>query len=1245
MKQYTIALSLLLTAQTFAAELNIPQNTLSITGKNTSNILFVFDDSGSMDWHFITQPHYEYCNYFNPDNRSSCSRTQHTDAHYYFSKVSNGRFRTQKYSYLFDHENINGSDKVIDDTETYTQDWRIFDAQFNKIFYNPSVKYIPWKGPCKGNGKSIRSNWECKDANPKKVRAHPKKGHSRYNVKHNITNYYHDNQRFYHKWVVSLDDKSFSGSRPTPDNIITSSNGMVDPWDSHIVFSILNRHKIKAELFITDSGPQQIKMQEAVLTRGKCYDVLGSTEFSQDAIKNPGLLTKQGGEDCRTTSDAIVNYSNWMQYYMRRDYAAKAALSHIIDLFPENLFGISFLNNASGNVKYPINLNVQDYANANNKLLHDFFLHELKYEGTPLVSALNTAGRYYAGELQHTSPITSACQTNNAIVITDGQWQEFQLPRLGDADGDGFGGRGSSLSDVARYYYLKDLAPNILSAAIPPIVDLDSYLPSPRRKSMTTFGVTFGVAGNLQAGSDGWPSPKLGVSDNWGNPGCGFSRTCEAKIDDLWHAAYNSGGGFVKASNVEELRKGLEKTLSSISSNSNASLGGVAASTRLLVDDLLIYQGTFDSTNWSGNVSAYSLTQASGLSSTPTWSAATVLDDTDFTNRVIYSHNGQQGVLFSWPHSLRNPAETDINEAQIQNILSGIEAQKNRFGRQFVDYIKGQQTFEISHQGDFRTRTSKLGDIMYSSPVYIGPPSSQYKDQSYLEFKQAYSVRTPMLAVGANDGMLHIFDAQNGTELLGYVPGYTPLWENLRFLSSPNYEHRFFVDATPTVADYYAHEQNRWRTILTGSLGRGGQAIYALDITNASFPSTTTDASSTVLWEFSDKDDADMGFYLGSPQVVRMANNNWAVIVGNGYNSHIGRHTSGSEDPQQGAGQAALFILYLTKKDNNTLGWEEGNTYIKIPVGEANRNGLSEPFPIDVDEDGKVDYIYAGDLNGDMWRFDVRSTEDGTWQEGATKIFSAANGSGQQPIVQAPVVGPHPFGVSKGVMVYFGTGKYLEPEDLSRTNQPIQAIYGLWDKLDGSSGIIQESALLTQHIEQETSKLRAVTSTAIDWGSQDGWKLPLVTPVYSSDGSVSYINNGEKITSKPILRNGNLIFVATQPPGTSEDSCQVKNGDSWLMEVNASTGGRLNYAVFDVNADNQFDKNDYLTYKVGSDTIEIPHSGIKSDSGEVQSPPLVITSPDNDEEIKISSGSGGLSAELENPGINNLGRQSWQEVY
>ena len=308
------------------------------------------------------------------------------------------------------------------------------------------------------------------------------------------------------------------------------------------------------------------------------------------------------------------------------------------------------------------------------------------------------------------------------------------------------------------------------------------------------------------------------------------------------------------------------------------------------------------------------------------------------------------------------------------------------------------------------------------------------------------------------------------------------VYPQLQSLSSKTYAHQYFVDGSPTAADVFYGSQ--WHTVLVGGLNGGGQGIYALDVTypaaatgvtNVSGWSTfsETNAASLVLWEFTDRDmnstsstntnfDADLGYTYSQPAIGKMANGKWAAIFGNGYNN------TNADGAASTTGNAVLYVVdvqtgQLIKKFDTKKGMASSpNT--------TTPNGLASPAIVDVDGDEIIDYIYAGDLQGNMWKFDVTNTNPSQWDSAyksgsnPVPLFTALMGSTPQPITERPEVGEHPEG---GYLVYFGTGKYIETGDNSGTGQTTQTFYGIWD--NGAAVGNSRSPLLQQQILAEVS--------------------------------------------------------------------------------------------------------------------------------------------------------------------------------
>jgi type IV pilus assembly protein PilY1 len=457
-----------------------------------------------------------------------------------------------------------------------------------------------------------------------------------------------------------------------------------------------------------------------------------------------------------------------------------------------------------------------------------------------------------------------------------------------------------------------------------------------------------------------------------------------------------------------------------------------------------------------------------------------------------------------------------------------------------VDYLRGGSGNEIVNGGPFRTRSgTKLGDIVGSGPVYVGAPNALYNGAlfpGYSDFITNNATRTPVVYVGANDGMLHAFSAADGHELLAYVPEYFLQPDNgnnasrIAALTDPTYKHKFFVDATPMVGDVM--DGTTWRSILLGAYGAGGKGFFALDVTNPA-NLTATNASTISLWEKSGSDntginDTDIGYTFNQPvfspisgQSLQFAliptatGSAWAIIVGNGFGSS--------------AGKAALYFL-------NPI---TGATLTKvITESSSGANGLATPFPVDTDGDGMIDTIWAGDLQGTMWRIRWDNTVSTsptyhTWV--STALYQ---GGATKPITSAPFVAPH-CSIAGAKNVVFGTGEYIQSGDYNTTTQ--QSLYGIIDTLSGSTvalSSLQQQTVTTSAPDANGLITRSYSNNPINFTSQKGWYINLP-------------DTGERSISNPTIAadTGIAVLGSFVPPS----ACMPITGYGNI--VNACTGG------------------------------------------------------------------------------------------
>ncbi|HSW13322.1 MAG TPA: PilC/PilY family type IV pilus protein [Solimonas sp.] len=831
---------------------------------------------------------------------------------------------------------------------------------------------------------------------------------------------------------------------------------------------------------------------------------------------------------------------------------------------------------------------------------------------TPLAETYYEITRYFRGMgsqynsgVSYTSPIQYRCQKNFALVVTDGfPTYDDGLP-TNDPD---------DTADTTR------ALPNWDGRTGSPATTAAMYPLFPRYSD--------GFKG--QSGSEGNEGYTLLLDDvakfgfdtdmrKTGNDASGVSfndpnfpvqrletYTVGLAIDNqmLRDAAEYGNGQAYTARNASELTTALTAALNDIASRTSAAASVATNSTRLTADTA-IYQARFNTGDWSGELLALPVNN-DGSVGTPLWNAAQQIPAEN--SRAIFTFDptaspANRGKVFEF---------NQLNASQQAALdLDALGVDDNR-AQDRVDYLRGDRSDEGTGAGQFRLRNAAtvLGDIVNSDPAFVGDQDFGFsklpgtEGATYAGFLGIKKAREPMIYVGANDGMLHGFRGSDGVELFAYVPN--AIYSKLSKLTAQNYniDHQYFVDGAARPLDAYIGGD--WESVVLGSLAGGGRGVFALNVTD---PSRL--GRDSVMWEFSSANDSDMGFSYPQPTIARMANGRWAAIIANGYNST--------------SGKAVLFVLDL----------ETGNVIARFDTGVGGDNGMSSPIPADIDGDRIADLIYAGDLKGNLWKIDVRDSNPSNWKFGFGTAASpqplfvacADNGcSARQPITARPEVGINPAG---GFIVYFGTGRYFASTDNQSGMGGDNSFYGVFDKHDGTrpsgrSALLQQSVLATVTGtfggRQET--VRITSNTPLDPASHQGWLLDL--PL-----------NDERQVSTPILRGGAIIFTTLIP---NTEICGF-GGDSFLMEIDALSGSRLESTPFDLNRDTAFNSDDQVIYN----GERVPVSGRLSKEGIIKTPAIISAGAF---EIKLASGTtGGIDTTIE-PGRGGVGggRLSWRQM-
>lgn len=929
------------------------------------------------------------------------------------------------------------------------------------------------------------------------------------------------------------------------------------------------------------------------------------------------------------------NFANWYSFYRNRALADQTAAHIVIPQLPSSLqVTWQSLTQATGG-DTPSDFTAQR---------QDDFLKWLRarpYEqdSSPLQDAVTNAEKIANVNPYSDGTNTYTCQANYHLAFTDGIWN---------------GGSGNLLDQVKEPNTAAGDVPPYLPYGERTYDDANQGTPSvsaddPRNDPSTSFHlVNFFVApGTLSAALTNplW-NDDLGTYGNQAfRDGLGnvqwpdSSADDDNKLYDLWQAAIKSRGELISANNqnggaLERLRQRLgewitattkpEVVYSQSGAGSSQSEDAVGAGQGSYYD---VYENRADVTAWSGDLLKNRYVEDNGqtqLASGYPKSAAEELGQVSYNNRKILIGNlsnasatNYSPLPFSYNTFTRTfgftPGASDSRwEAlNLDRDADSATLARDQLAQQRIQYIAGDRSQEEgSGDGKFRKRgkgdrtgqnegtkdkpntvkaESVLGDIINSSPVWVGKEPQQKGDlptiygESYKSFASNINGRDPMVYVGANDGMLHAFDADDLGEKWAFIP--KAVIPNLYKLAGHSYQaaHQNYVDGTVTVAD--AKIGGQWKTVLIGTLGGGGREIFALDITNPE------PGQIKVLWEKTNADAGyeNLGYTFSKPQVALLPGDNegaWSVVVGNGYGNVDPNHPDGTSSDSQTDKTASLLVINLA--DGKVRG-ERIVTGDHVNPNQA--NGLSTPVLTDFDYDGRSDFAYAGDLQGNLWRFSlhqqwsslgtqVRQTVgDLTGDNSSGRLFSIRDvnlGNDDQgnpiypPITAQPSVTAHPS--RAGYLVAFGSGKYFEQKDVlpyhkSGNDNPYYA-YGVWDKhtqladfkkkptvVDDDRNLVEQT-FVDPPTGAQSNRFRSISQNAVDWDQNTGWKIEL---------------KPSEMVISPVQVNGDMLtfstFTPKDPcaPSYDSDDRDYSSKDNeqpgvWTYGVNASSGSQTKKA-------------------------------------------------------------------------------------
>jgi type IV pilus assembly protein PilY1 len=736
---------------------------------------------------------------------------------------------------------------------------------------------------------------------------------------------------------------------------------------------------------------------------------------------------------------------------------------------------------------------------------------------------------------ERSSPIQNYCQKNYMIITTDGGSPDFDAQLIHSPDIQNYintdkdtGKDPSYLNDVTAAAYDMDLRPDITKPDGTPV-----------KTNIITHIVSF-MAGDKA-----------------------FTRDAAAAGGGQYHIA-NSGAELAAA--FDSIQKDFDSS-SEVPTTLNAA--GIALNGASLKANSKIFSVNYTTQEWTGSLFSQNINEQGVIDPAMNWNTKT---DTTInpSSRFMWTFNRTSNNPVSFEVSQWNNLST-MQQNDLKTGLTGNTTAINTQAQARINYLRG------TNNPAFRTRTSLFGDIVHSTPVFVGDAEGTFPSMplngttksDFDTFVNAADTRTEVVYVGNNNpGSLQAYNASTGALLMDYIPNTlfsTVANEGLHYLTDPNYSHRYYVDGNITVQDAYTATRTSsasWNTILVGGLGAGGKGVYGLNITDPS-QFNTSNMNKVFMWEFTSADHPDMGYSFGKPVIGLLNNGKYAAIIPNGFNN-------------SGSGRAVVYVLYLNGGLDGT--WTLGTDYFIFDTKAGNSgskmNGTSAVEAVDLNGDGAIDRLYAADIQGNIWPIDVSSTNASSWD------FAYKTGANPAPLIATgkPITGglqivnnPYSSG-APDLSIFFGTGQLLTDTDPSTTDP--QYFISVWDA--GQKNLSMND-LLQQTYDTNTDTQRIFTDTTITNTNKYGYYINLPAP-------------GERIITQPIIHGNSVLFSTIVPktavtapiPGPNADPCAAITTISaagWLMGVDINNLGQPDAPPFDINNDGVIDDADKTSGK------------------------------------------------------------------
>ncbi|MBC7455769.1 MAG: hypothetical protein H7335_19155, partial [Massilia sp.] len=634
---------------------------------------------------------------------------------------------------------------------------------------------------------------------------------------------------------------------------------------------------------------------------------------------------------------------------------------------------------------------------------------------------------------------------------------------------------------------------------------------------------------------------KYGAFDDRNGDGNPFVTTGERRDNSEWSADGATPAWFFSGARPQGIVNAVREMFSQATPHAGASAGPSAAWQGIAGGSFVITTSA-DAGRATGTVQRHALNFTSdggaAMDARPSWDAAELLNGNPRTAPPVPSASTEARNIFTWvggsPVAFKWPLLPAELRAMPNTPARGAPA--DGLGERRTAFLRGDRSGELGQPGGlFRRRAGILGDMVHSTPLIVGAPPAMSAGDDYQSFREKYKTRKAAVYVGSGDGMLHAFSATDGAELFAFIP--RALVADLPALASVSYQPRAWVDGSPAHSEVQLG--GAWKTVLASGMGMGARGVFALDISNPS----AFDKGSGALWEFTETDDPAIGHVGAPPVFVKL---NTARVGKEPAQRYFALVPSGINSLAKGGG--ALFLLALDKPA--TQKWQQGANYYRIataPAEAARPEALSAPAVV-LAPDGSASYAYAGDLQGRLWRFDLRARV-------AHHVFTARDNSGAvQAIAHAPRVVFAPGG---GYLVLFATGKFIEDADRGPGSFSVQSMYAIHDRLQTPAAPVTSREQLSQR-KLEGAGRYTIKGEQIDYFAPDakrGWYFDF--PNSRKDG--------ERAAGTPASAAGATVFDTLSPGADVCAPTSIRTyvidavsgfalGENGLVAADATTG-------------------------------------------------------------------------------------------